>query len=54
MEDTAEYTTEKSSRTIIQRYVVMLHLVRKKVSTKKELANLLGLEQVGTNKVIKL
>ncbi len=43
MEDTAEYTTERSSRTEIQRYVVMLHLVREKMSTYKELANLLDI-----------
>ena len=49
MEETAEYITETSSRTEIQSYLVMLHLVREKVSTFKELANLLGLEQVGNH-----
>ena len=49
MEDTAEYITRTSSRTQIHSYLVMLHLVREKVSTFKELANLLGLEQVGNH-----
>ena len=49
MEETAEYTTETSSTTKIQSYVVMLHLIREKVATFKELANLLGLEQVGNH-----
>lgn len=53
MEETAENTTS-SSTTEIQSYVVMLHLVREKVSTFKvstfkELASLLGLKQVGNH-----
>ena len=47
-EETAEYITT-SSRTEIRSYVVMLHLVREKVSTFKELANLLNLKQVGSH-----
>lgn len=48
MEETAENTTT-SSTTEIQSYVVMLHLVREKASTFKQLANLLGLKQVGNH-----
>ena len=49
MEDTAEYKTKTNSTTEIQCYIVMLHLVREKVSTFKELANLLGLKHVGNH-----
>ena len=49
MEETAEYKTKTSSTTEIHSYVVMLHLVRKKVSTFKELANLLGRKQAGNH-----
>ena len=48
MEETAENTTS-STKTEIQAYVVMQYLVKHKVSTFKELANLLGLEQVGNH-----
>lgn len=48
MKETAENTTT-SSTTEIQSYVVMLHLVREKASTFKELANLLSLKQVGNH-----
>lgn len=47
MEETAEYTTETSSRTEIQAYVAMLHLVQQHTSNFKELAAVIGLKQPG-------